>query len=358
MEGLNLKQAAADVLKKGGAAFDTFVDGVANVAGVEKAEGLSGKEMFSGVMKDRTEHEVDDFFAMGTRHGTPDLKEIKAEWPKPWFFIKVLGFLSLICGLFIWGYVRNPTSNIVLIPGLLLLGGFAVPVSTLIFFIEINVPRNVSMNQLLRLLMLGGISSILLTLTLDAYLSSKSMFFGAILTGLVEEVAKMATVIRLMRNSRYTWTLNGLLIGAAVGTGFAAFESAGYILGAALGSGESSMFFTLFLRALLCPFGHIVWTGAAAAAFWKVKGKQEFKWKMLGDLRFLRVLGIVIVLHSIWDMSMPFLILEVLKWVILGVVAWIIVIGYIQEGLKEIRQAQQGEDESKKTAQDLVVVAN
>ena len=39
VEGLNLKQAAADVLKKGGAAFDTFVDGVANVAGVEKAEG-------------------------------------------------------------------------------------------------------------------------------------------------------------------------------------------------------------------------------------------------------------------------------------------------------------------------------
>jgi RsiW-degrading membrane proteinase PrsW (M82 family) len=355
----SFEQTTADYIKKGTAAFDTFVDKVTDAAGVDRVEGLSGKDMFSGVFHKKTEDDIEDFFILGTRHTTPELKDIKTEWPKPWAFFKAFTFSAIICALFIWGYVNH--HNINLVPGLIFSGAFAVPFSTLIFFIEMNAPRNVSMYQVFRLIILGGVSSMLLTLTLHSFLPDIPIF-SAVFTGIVEETAKVITVIRLMRNSRYTWTLNGLLIGAAVGTGFAAFETAGYILRAGLHS-DSDMLETMVQRGLLAPFGHIVWTGLAGAAFWKVKGTKKFQWGMLTDFRFLRVLGLVMAFHAIWDMdlTLPFLQTEqwFLKCIILGVVAWIIVLSYIQDGLKQIREAQKAESNPATSVptEGLIVVA-
>ena len=44
--------------------------------------------------------------------------------------------------------------------------------------------------------------------------------------GVVEEVAKLLTVVVVMRSTRYKYILNGILFGATVGAGFAAFETA------------------------------------------------------------------------------------------------------------------------------------
>ena len=57
----------------------------------------------------------------------------------------------------------------------------------------------------------------------------------ALLTGATEETGKALALLIVLGSPRYRWQLNGLLFGAAVGAGFAGFESAGYALGAALG---------------------------------------------------------------------------------------------------------------------------
>src|SRR5207244_7482217 len=52
---------------------------------------------------------------------------------------------------------------------------------------------------------------------------------GPLSPGIIEEVAKLATVVLVVRQAtRYKYILNGMLFGAAVGVGFAVFESAGY----------------------------------------------------------------------------------------------------------------------------------
>ncbi|MFK9090737.1 PrsW family glutamic-type intramembrane protease [Bacillus salipaludis] len=51
-----------------------------------------------------------------------------------------------------------------------------------------------------------------------------------IMIGIAEELAKAVTVIYFVRRLKYKYILNGLLLGAAVGAGFAAFETAGYAL--------------------------------------------------------------------------------------------------------------------------------
>ena len=46
---------------------------------------------------------------------------------------------------------------------------------------------------------------------------------------LFEEPAKLAAVILLARGIKFPWVVNGLVLGAAVGAGFAIFETAGYL---------------------------------------------------------------------------------------------------------------------------------
>ena len=71
-----------------------------------------------------------------------------------------------------------------------------------------------------------------------------------------------------------------LLIGAAVGAGFGALESAGYAFEAflrpvaseggqgGLTKGYNALVDNIVLRGFLAPFMHVIWTANAAAALW------------------------------------------------------------------------------------------
>ena len=67
----------------------------------------------------------------------------------------------------------------------------------------------------------------------------------------------------------------GMIIGATVGAGFAAFESSGYALKAFLENADDhgvlNIVGTEAVRAVSAPFGHIMWTailGGALFASW------------------------------------------------------------------------------------------
>ncbi len=62
---------------------------------------------------------------------------------------------------------------------------------------------------------------------------------------------------------------------------------------------------------------------------------------MVKDMRFLRVLGLAMILHMAWDSPIP----ETLyiKYIVIGLVGWFAAVAYIQDGLKQVRVAQAGE---------------
>lgn len=81
---------------------------------------------------------------------------------------------------------------------------------------------------------------------------------GDLLIGLVEELAKAVIVaVFLFKIKKSNYILDGLLIGSAVGAGFAAFETAGYILRFGLNSGLEAMLEIIKLRGFLVPGGHV-----------------------------------------------------------------------------------------------------
>ncbi|GAB3250356.1 hypothetical protein GCM10027347_08080 [Larkinella harenae] len=318
-------------------------------AGIDQLDkDFSLKSIFSRIGEKRTDDDIENAFTVGTRATTPPLESISVNWPQPWLF----GRIAVASLLVFWGlYIAAAQfSNIIVIPGLLFVGAFAVPFACLIFFWEMNAPQNVSLYQTVKLLFTGGILSILISLLFFSNVSFLSSWLGASSAGIVEESGKLLTVLALMRNKRkYPWILNGLLFGAAVGTGFAAFESAGYAFVALLEYGSiGSALGNIVVRGIMAPFAHIVWTAITAAAVWRLKAFGPFRWELLQERSFIRLFVLVVVMHMLWNASFdlplfPSLFGIQFKHILLGALGWSIVLSLIQEGLKQIKKAQKEE---------------
>ncbi len=316
---------------------ESLKEKINHLASTEKLEGFSLGEMFSEVFKRRGPDELETYFLVGTARTTPRLQDVQTAWPKPWLFARVLLFLGLVS----WGFayaVSQWPQNLNLYPGTIMMGALTVPLATVILFFELNTPRNVSFYRVLMMLLMGGVVSMIIALF--AFDVSPLDWMGTAQAGVVEEVGKLLAVIVLVRDRKYKYILNGMLFGAAVGAGFAAFESAGYAFGALWQSHViQAMSTTILLRAFLAPFGHVAWTAIAAGAFWRVKGGEGLKPGMLFDKRFLKAFLIPVVLHALWDF--PYIPgIFFIKYIVIGVVTWYVVFGLVQEGLKQVRGEQ------------------
>jgi RsiW-degrading membrane proteinase PrsW (M82 family) len=254
-------------------------------------------------------------------------------------FARMLGAsLAIFATLwFAWSTFRNPN----LIPGLVMVGAFAVPLASVLFFFEVNAARNVSLRLVGKLIFLGGVVSVAVALVLFEATAGLIWWLGASSAGLVEEAAKLAAVLLIVRGgacARYPYILNGMLFGAAVGTGFAAFESAGYALRVGIAGGDGAMIDNIIARGMLSPLGHVVWTAIAAGALWRVKGGDGFRFEMLRDRRAYAPLALVCALHFLWNV--PFEPPMHAKYLVLGAVAWIAAIALAQAGLRELARAR------------------
>jgi hypothetical protein len=91
------------------------------------------------------------------------------------------------------------------------------------------------------------------------------------------------------------------------------------------------------LRGLLSPFGHIAWTAIAAAALWRARAGGGPLLPSLAEKRFLILFAVPVGLHFIWNLpfSGPFMI----KYLLLGFVAYVVIFSLVQTGLGEVRES-------------------
>ncbi|HJT22606.1 MAG TPA: PrsW family glutamic-type intramembrane protease [Nitrospira sp.] len=313
-------------------------DRISSAAGMEKIEGFDAREMFSDVLRSRKDEEIEEYFTVGTATTTPSLAAVETGWPKPWLFFKTFTLSAIVYFSFV--FAIEEFHNVNLLPGLIMTGTFLIPLSLLIFFFEMKVVRNVSLYQVIKLVTLGGIASLILSLFLFKW-TNLDTWLGAMSAGIVEEMGKAGALFLVINKTKYRFTLNGLLFGAAVGAGFSAFESAGYALVSGLSAGEAAMLDTITLRGALSLLGlHIVWTSMVGGALWRVRGDRPFRIDMLRDPRFVRIFGLAVALHMLWNS--PFALPFYFKYLVLGFVAWVVNLALVQAGLMEVRAIQQG----------------
>ena len=299
----------------------------------EALEGFSLASLFSDVFKKHESSEIERMFAVGVADSIPPIEAVNTSWPRPWMFVRALLGSGVVYALFLvcWEMFENLN----LLPGLIMTGAMAFPLATVLFFFEVNARRNVSLYQVVRMIMLGGIVSLLFSLVLFESPLAAFGWMGASVAGIIEEPGKLLALLVVARSVQYRYKLNGLLFGACVGAGFAIFESMGYafqMLLATESAGEMNG--NILVRGILSPFGHVAWTAIAGAALWRVKGTAPFKFDMLKDPRFLRPFLVSVVMHMIWNLDLELPLFG--KYALVGFVSWAVVLSFVQEGLGEL----------------------
>lgn len=334
---INCPECGFPLTKK--TASNIITENLDKITGAKSENYVTFKDLFKDTFKKHSEEDLDNVFVCGSSSTTPNVKDVNPKKASAWVYFKIFIFFIIAYIPTRIGYINY--GNLNFLPAMIMLGAFAVPVTILIFFYEINLFRNIPFYKVIKYFILGGALSLILAIlffSLDIN-TDISTYSGALMVGLIEEVAKAAIVaFFLFKSKNSNYILNGLLIGAAVGAGFAAFETAGYILRYGLAGGDAVMLQTIKIRGFLAPGGHVAWAAIEGAALMYVKGFEKLDKKHLNDKRFLLICLISVVEHGIWDMPIeaPYYLVPIG----LTVAAWLVIIYFINLGLKQIDDAK------------------
>lgn len=224
-----------------------------------------------------------------TRHAAPPVRS------RGWIRVFLVGLLLWLASL----ATTMVTSNANLVPTLILLGSFLVPVTFVVWAFDHWSDEHVTAVLMVRCFVAGGVLGVLGASLLETYLLHPSpfLFLGV---GLIEEAVKLAALIYLTRRLERRHRRDGVVLGAAVGFGFAAFESAGYAFNALLtvrGLSLSNLVETELIRGLLAPLGHGLWTAILGGVFFSLHGRPMGAglWRLAAAYLWVSVL------HALWD---------------------------------------------------------
>ena len=326
-----------------------FVDAINDMTGQEGKTDIRLRELVSEVFRRNTVEEREELFISGTKKTTPAPENMTADWPHPWLFARIfLMFLVVFAGLLV---MILQFSNTNAIPGAMFIGALIVPFSLVIFFWETNIPRNISIFDVVSIFFIGGVMSLIFTLILYGYIYVGELnYTGAILVGIVEEVGKIVVAGHYVKKRNTSYILNGLLLGACVGAGFAVFETAGYAFSALLYGGIPSMIDVLILRGALAIGGHTLWAAISTAGLVIAKGERPFDRKMYLDPKFLKFLLLGIALHAVWDMPITLgQSVHLVQWVLCAV-AVVIVLVLLSSGLRQVSAVSERARRQKRNA--------
>ncbi|WP_435192922.1 PrsW family intramembrane metalloprotease [Streptomyces sp. NRRL F-5630] len=192
------------------------------------------------------------------------------------------------------------TKNTALLPTLILLGSFLVPVTFALWAYERH-GEGLGLHPLLSCFVSGGVLGVLGSSLAEYFLLHPSVRVYAAV-GLIEEAVKLLLLAWLVRRSHWLYGARaGAVLGGAVGFGFAAFETSGYAFNAALSFGGINLRLLLqteILRAVLAPFGHGLWTALAGAVLLAHRGPDgRYRLSLAVPVAYLGVSA----LHALWD---------------------------------------------------------
>ena len=213
--------------------------------------------------------------------------------------------LLLAGGVVTWliaAAVTEITNDNILVPTVIIVGSFLVPVTMAAFALSRHRGGYLTIAEVVTGFLLAGTLAVVGTALLETYLlPAAAGTFIAI--GWIEELGKGAVLLLVAHQVHDREPRDGMVLGAVVGAGFAAFESAGYALQTLLDNLHHQTVIAIVeleaSRAVLAPFGHITWTALIGGALFASSRGGRFR---LTRKLLLTILGVV-TLHALWDQS-------------------------------------------------------
>ncbi|GAB2940210.1 PrsW family intramembrane metalloprotease [Nonomuraea fastidiosa] len=212
---------------------------------------------------------------------------MKRLWPR----IFLTGLVLWLATVVVTAWTENPN----LVPTVVLFGSFLVPVTFVVWAYGRGRSPVVTVELLFKAFVIGGVLGVLGASLLENWLIRPSLLMY-VLVGLIEEGVKLAALVFVTRHVARRFTRDGVVLGATVGFGFAAFESAGYAFNAlftADGLSLTQLVETEVLRGILTPVGHGLWTAITGGVLFAARGR-------LSAPVLLTYLGVSL-LHALWD---------------------------------------------------------
>src|SRR3954449_4199620 len=198
--------------------------------------------------------------------------------------------------------VTEVTEDNILVPTVIIVGSFMVPVTMAAFALSRRRDGYLTTEEFVLGFLLAGTVGVVGTALLETYLlpASRGTFIAV---GWIEELGKGAVLLLVAHQVHYREPRDGMVLGAVVGAGFAAFESAGYALQTLLDNLNHQTVVAILeieaFRAILAPFAHITWTALIGGALFASSRGGRFR---VTRGLVLTILGVV-TLHALWDQS-------------------------------------------------------
>ena len=217
----------------------------------------------------------------------------------PWMTCLVVGILLWLGSLIITDVTNDP----ILIPTVILLGSFVVPLTVVVFALSRKRADRLPPMVMFLGFIAGGTIGVLCSALLETYYlpHGKGTYLSV---GLIEEAAKALVVVAVAHQVIERGPRDGMVLGAIVGAGFAAFETSGYALSTLLkhmdDHGILNVANTELTRGILAPFGHVLWTALVGGALFE-SAQRTGAFRLTSRLLWTFV-GVV-VLHGAWDAS-------------------------------------------------------
>jgi RsiW-degrading membrane proteinase PrsW (M82 family) len=240
-------------------------------------------------------------------------------WAPRWWAV-------FLIGIGLWAAtvgVAFLTTNIILLPTIVLLGSFLVPVTAVVWYLDNDPSPALSPRRILAAFIIAGVVGVLAASVLEYFI------VGGVLAnlevGIIEELVKGVLILFVAWGITTFHTRDGMVLGAAVGFGFAALESSGYALvslfvvhGNKLFLSIASVVATELIRGILAPFGHGMWSSILGGVIFAAaarRGHLRLSWSVLGA--FL----LVAILHAAFDSISG--IIGYLVVSVIGLIPWI-----------------------------------
>ncbi len=231
------------------------------------------------------------------------MTEARATQPLPespqnsgaWWKIFLVGLVFYAVGLGALMLTSNPN----LFPTVVMIGSFLVPVTYVTFFYERRHLSKLTMPLTSLALVYGGLLGVIAASILEPIFVQRLNVVTAFEIGLIEEFVKILGVLVVARRLGHKSEIDGIILGAAAGMGFAALESNGYAFSAFLrsnGSLSATVGVTL-LRGIFSPLGHGTWTAILAGVLFRESREGRFRLTRAVVGAYLSV----VILHGLWD---------------------------------------------------------
>jgi RsiW-degrading membrane proteinase PrsW (M82 family) len=212
-----------------------------------------------------------------------------------WWRVLLVGIVIYAVGIALLLATQNPN----LFPTVIMVGNFAVPVAFVSFLNERRHLSRITMGTTVNGFLWGGLLGVLAASVLEPVIIHGNSVGSAYLVAVVEEAVKIIGVLIILRRKQHNSEMDGLILGAAAGMGFAALENMGYAFSAFIassGSLSATVGITL-MRGLLSPIGHGTWTALLVSAMARAASPAHFR--VTG--RVLLSYVTVVILHGLWN---------------------------------------------------------